>query len=126
MMPVLTQSAKTPHEALYGMFHHEVYVVRSGPWKLHLKTQTHTPDYMDENWVDPRGPDGVTILGPCAQPLSDQFPGLLTGDSPQSNMLFNLETDPGEQRNVADEHPKVVRKLTKMYNEIMSRVDAKQ
>ncbi len=126
MMPVLTQSAKTPHEALYGMFHHEVYVVRRGPWKLHLKTQTHTPDYMDENWVDPRGPDGVTILGPCAQPLSDQFPGLLTGDSPQSNMLFNLETDPGEQRNVADEHPKVVRKLTKMYNEIMSRVDAKQ
>ena len=126
MMPVLTQSAKTPHEALYGMFHHEVYVVRSGPWKLHLKTQTHTPDYMDENWVDPRGPDGVTILGPCAQPLSDQFPGLLTGDSPQSNMLFNLETDPGEQRNVADEHPRVVRKLTKMYNEIMSRVDAKQ
>ncbi|MCG8390128.1 MAG: sulfatase [Cytophagales bacterium] len=126
MMPVLTQSTKTPHEAIYGMFHHEVYVVRSGPWKLHLKTQTHTPDYMDENWVDPRGPDGVTILGPCAQPLSDQFPGLLTGDSPQSNMLFNLETDPGEQRNVADEHPKVVRKLTKMYNEIMSRVDAKQ
>ena len=126
MIPVLTQSAKTPHEAVYGMFHHEVYVVRSGPWKLHLKTQTHTPDYMAENWVDPRGPDGVTILGPCAQPLSDQFPGLLSGADPQSNMLFNLETDPGEQRNVADEHPKVVRKLTKMYNEIMSRVDAKQ
>lgn len=118
MMPVLTNSAKTPHEALFGMFGKEVYVIRSGSWKLHITARTDSPDYMEEDWVDPRGPDGVTILGPYDQSRPSDYPGILSGDGPYDNMLFNLETDPGEQYNVANENPEIVKRLTNMYQKI--------
>lgn len=122
---VMTQSAKSPHDAIYGMFGKEVYVMRSGPWKFHIKTRTDTPDYMELDWVDPRGPDGVTILGPYEQPRPTDYPGVLSGDKPVNNMLFNLETDPREQYNVAHQNPEVVNRLMKMYNRLKQESNAK-
>ncbi len=113
--PVLTSSSETPHEALLGMFGREIYTVRSGPWKLHIKARTDTPDYMLTDWEDPRGPDGVTILGPYEQPRPSEYPGLLSGEGPENMMLFNLEKDPGEQHNVAAQHPEVVKTLMQFY-----------
>ena len=113
--PVLTLSSKTPHEALLGMFGKEIYTVRSGPWKLHIKARTDTPDYMSTDWEDPRGPDGVTILGPYKQPRPSEYPGLLSGEGPEDMMLFNLEKDPGEQHNVAAQNPEVVKTLMQFY-----------
>ncbi|BFP42665.1 hypothetical protein FGF1_35100 [Flavobacteriaceae bacterium GF1] len=113
--PVLTLSSETPHKALLGMFGKEIYTVRRGPWKLHIKARTDTPDYMLTDWEDPRGPDGVTILGPYEQPRSSEYPGVLSGEGPEDMMLFNLEKDPGEQHNVAAQNPKVVKTLMRFY-----------
>jgi hypothetical protein len=91
--------------------------VRSGKWKLHV----HSPgkrmlgDQLD-NWVDPRGPDGVTILAPSEQYLPREHPGVLTGVEPRRMMLFDLEADPAEQRNIATEHPEVVQRLKALYD----------
>jgi len=68
------------------------------------------------DWIDPRGPDGVTILAPYEQVRPDSYPGLLTGDAARDMMLFDLQQDPGEQQDVAAEHPEVVRRLTADYN----------
>ena len=67
-------------------------------------------------WVDPRGPDGVTILAPCEQYRPHQFPGLHSGDGPKPMMLFNLEQDPQEQHDVAAEHPEVVVRLKRLFD----------
>jgi hypothetical protein len=37
-------------------------------------------------------------------------------------MLFDLESDPGEQRDVADEHPEIVQKLMASFESIRSEV----
>ena len=118
VMPVLSAKAKSPHAAILGMFAHEVYTIKSGPWKLHLKARTDTPDYMTTDWVDPRGPDGVTITGPTEQPRPEAFPGLQSGDGPKAGMLFNLADDPGEQHDVAAQNPKVVKRLMKLYQQL--------
>ena len=120
LMPVLTSDAPSPHEAVYTMSGPHLRTVRSGRWKLHVRAPTR-PGYMDvvdpENWDDPRGPDGVTIMGPYEQPHPGQHPGLDTGDAPEPMMLFDLESDPAEQHNIAAEHPDVVERLKALFDE---------
>jgi arylsulfatase A-like enzyme len=123
LFPVLTEQAKTPHEALYSMKGNFLFTVRSGPWKLHVKqSPRQLLANQGKDWIDPRGPDGVTIIAPYEQAMPDQPPGLLTGDQPGSMMLFNLEDDPGEQHNVAKQNPQVVARLKKLYDQMQTQV----
>lgn len=121
IFPLCTQpGAKTPHEAIYSMSGAQLSTVRSGKWKLHVLQPAPGPAYMSETgagkWVDPRGPDGVTLIAQHEQANPSHYPGLRTGDQAQPMMLFDLEADPGEQRNVAAQHPDVVSKLKAMFD----------
>jgi N-acetylgalactosamine-6-sulfatase len=81
--------------------------IRSGRWKLHVRTPAPGFDYMEDasKWIDPRGPDGVTLLAPAEQARPNDYPGVRTGSAPKDMMLFDLQTDPSEQKDVADSHP---------------------
>lgn len=108
---LLTSKAKSPHDALFSFYTDKLQTVRSGKWKLHINSPESSPLPSTEDWVDPRLPDGVTILAPFEQPKANQFPGIKTGTPAAPGLLFDLENDPTEQNNVAAEHPDVVKKL---------------
>jgi hypothetical protein len=94
--------------------------VRSGKRKLHVvppKEQKKTSP--EEKWIDPRGPDGVTILAPYEQAHPSEYPGLFGPEPAQALSLFDLGQDPSEQKNVADQHPDVVRRLKALYDAIV-------
>ena len=125
LFPVLTKQAPTPHQALYSMKGNSLFTVRSGPWKLHVKpSPRQVLAGKGKNWIDPRGPDGITIIAPYEQAMPDQQPGIHNGDQPVPMMLFNLQQDIAEQDNVADEHPEVVARLMKLYHEMQAEVPA--
>jgi hypothetical protein len=65
----------------------------------------------DDPWVDPRAPDGKRIIAPKEQPHPSQFPGVLTGCDPKAGLLFDLTADASEQKDVAADHPDVVKRL---------------
>jgi len=117
IMPMLKDSgALSPHSVIYGMQGNNLATVRSGRWKLHVRNpglpRFHNLSPEEKAaYVDPRGPDGVTILAPYEQAKVDQHPGLTSGDIPKPMMLFDLEADRGEQHDVADQHPDVVKRL---------------
>ena len=113
IFPLLTSNAKTPHDVLFSFYTDKLQTVRSGKWKLHLNSPESSKLPSDSLWIDPRKPDGVTILAPYDQPKADQFPGLKTGDAAAAGLLFDLENDPGEQHNVAAQHADIVEQLTK-------------
>lgn len=124
LLPQLQDSqANSTHPAIFGMQGENLAIIRSGDWKLHVRnpgperfsnfTQTQL-----ENYIDPRGPDGVILLAPYEQSPPTDHPGLTTGDAPKSMMLFNLRTDSGEQHDVAAEHPEVVERLLKQFREV--------
>jgi arylsulfatase A-like enzyme len=126
ILPLLTSDAKSPHEVIFGHQGGRLATVRDDRWKLHVLAANERRDTQrsGERWIDPRAPDGVTLLAPYEQYQPTDYPGLRTGDTPQPMALFDLSTDPGEQHNVADEHADVVKRLKAQYDEI-AKVNAK-
>jgi hypothetical protein len=59
----------------------------------------------------------VTILAPYEQYQPSDHPGLRAGDAPAAMQLFDLQADPGEQKDVAAQHPEVVARLKALYDE---------
>ena len=119
ILPLLASDAGSPHQVVFGMTGPNLAAVRDQRWKLHLlKPSPGQLRPPGEKWIDPRGPDGVTILAPYEQYAPDAYPGLRTGDSPKPMMLFDLQVDPGEQHDVAAQHADIVARLKRQYDEV--------
>ncbi|NMC21058.1 MAG: sulfatase [Thermogutta sp.] len=82
--------AKSPHQALYFYWNKELHAVRMGKWKLHFP----------HNYQTLAGRPGGT--GGTPAPYERASIGL---------SLFDLESDPGETKNLADQHPEVVQEM---------------
>lgn len=119
ILPLFTSDAASSHETILGAQGNKLATVRNERWKLHVlapRDQFMALNKSGERWLDPRAPDGVTILAPYEQYQPSEHPGLKTGDPPRAMQLFDLQNDPGEQRDVAAEHPLVVERLKKLFD----------
>jgi arylsulfatase A-like enzyme len=104
--------ARPPHEALFFYSGTALQAVRSGPWKLHFPhpyiTVAAEPGRggKPSNW-EKLAPTSITQSG---------VEGIATRHGYRIEQielsLFNLESDPGETRNVAADHPDIVQRLT--------------
>jgi arylsulfatase A len=97
-------NAKSPHEALFFYWGKELQGVRSGPWKLYFP---HTYRTLAGG---PGGKDGQPAL------YKDAKTGL---------ELYNLDSDVSERRDVATQHPDVVRRLQAYAERIRDELGAK-
>jgi uncharacterized sulfatase len=125
LLPALTSGASSPHEAIFGQDGPNLACVRDARWKLHVlapKDRFLAFDKPGQRWMDPRAPDGVTILAPFEQYQPSDHPGLRTGVAAKPMQLFDLQNDPGEQRDVAAQHPDVVARLKKLYDAMNQQV----
>ena len=112
LLPHWAGSAPAPHEVIFGQHGEQLATVRDTRWKLHLiAAKENVPRVTATKWIDPRGPDGVTILAPHEQATPAEYPGVSTGEAAVALMLFDLEHDPAEQHNVATDHPEIVARL---------------
>lgn len=121
ILPLLTSAAKSPHEFIFGQQNSRLACVRDARWKLHVLRPggglagIYKPG---EKYIDPRGPDGVTILAPYEQAQPSEHPGVQTGDAAKPLQLFDLQNDPGEQHDIAAQHPGEVRRLQAAYDAV--------
>jgi arylsulfatase A-like enzyme len=120
LLPRLAEAAKSPHSYLFGHQGSKLSWIRDARWKLHVLPAGGMKFALDSNtrYEDPRAPDGVTILAPYEQYNVDAHPGLKTGDEPSAMQLFDLQNDPGEQHNLAQQHPAEVKRLKAAYDKL--------
>jgi arylsulfatase len=111
--PILSgkAGAKTPHDALLFYSGDELQAIRSGEWKLHF-----AHDYLTV--AGEPGQGGKPANYANMKPLSITESGIRGIASRHGyevrrieQSLFNLTDDPGESRDVAKQHPDVVRRL---------------
>lgn len=100
LIPVLGGSRRgLPHQALFWRMGPN-HAVREGRWKLIVVNRSDTVQDLDQVYGQPV-PDGVpATIGPLGQWV----------------LLFDLEADPGETRDVAAQHPEVVRRLSARFS----------
>jgi uncharacterized sulfatase len=118
IMPLLTSASAIPHQTILGLKGSDVMTIRNARWKLHVlpAADRHQPATPKKRWIDPRAPDGVTLLAPYEQYQPSDYPGVRTGVAAEPMALFDLLNDPGEQHNVAASHPDVVKALKSEYD----------
>jgi uncharacterized sulfatase len=120
LLPQLSGKEPPAQRVVFGHEGPRLATVRDGRWKLHvLPARDPLAVVPGGRWIDPRGPDGVTILAPYEQPQPAAYPGLRTGDPARAMSLFDLENDPGEQHDVAAEHRDVVARLKARYDQVV-------
>jgi arylsulfatase A-like enzyme len=125
LIPLLSGKVRAVHDVVFGQQGPRLATVRDALWKLHVLPARDRRDVAPgERWVDPRAPDGVTILAPYEQFQPSDYPGLRTGDETPALSLFDLENDPGEQHNVAEQHPEIVARLKDRYDQIVAESSA--
>jgi arylsulfatase A-like enzyme len=112
ILPLLASAAPSPHAFVIGNRH----TIRDARWKLHVLApinglRNHHAVPPGERWIDPRGPDGVTILAPYEQYDPSHYPSHETGAPAAPMQLFDLRNDPGEQHDLAEQHPEIVERL---------------
>jgi len=102
ILPLMTEpGAESPHEAFFYYFQNELHAVRSGKWKLRFENIMLHEDIYRNRHRDIR-------------------------DTPIPERLFNLELDPGEQKDVKQHNPEVVDRLKKLAESIREDIgDAK-
>jgi uncharacterized sulfatase len=126
LLPLVTSAdkdAKGPHDYIFGALGRDLATVRDSRYKLHVlagRDNFQNLARSGERWIDPRGPDGVTILAPYEQPQPGEHPGLRTGDNPAPMQLFDLTSDPGEQKDIAGQNPEIVARLKRAFDEMKS------
>ena len=112
LLPSLIDKKPCPHDYVLGHQGPRLATIRDARWKLHVLPANDRKEKLTaERWIDPRGPDGVTILAPYEQAQPADYPGLRTGDETKAMTLFDLMNDPGEQKNVAEKNPEVIARL---------------
>jgi len=129
LLPMLNSNARSPHQAIVGAQGNRLACVQDGRWKLHVlppRDQFMAFDKPGQPWIDPRAPDGVTIIAPYEQYQPSAHPGLRTGDAPKPMQLFDLHSDPAEQHDLAAQHPEIVTRLKTAFDAINADAENKK
>ncbi len=114
------KGAQTPHEALFFFAGTELQAVRSGPWKLHFSHPYITTRAEPGRGGKPSGwgtYESQSITQSGIEGIASRHGGKVVSIE---QSLFNLHDDPGEQRNVAADHPEEVHRLMTMADTIRS------
>ncbi|MCX6335563.1 MAG: hypothetical protein NT092_14900, partial [Bacteroidia bacterium] len=118
IMPVLT-GKQMAHNPIFTMKDKQIKTIRDGKWKLFVVT----PDYYKspdlDNWKDPRGPDGTTIIAPAAQATPADYPGIKPEKMDGEMLLFDLENDRTESIDLSGKYPEIKKEMIRKYEHFL-------
>ena len=113
---MIIKGKSTKHPPIFTMKDSIIRTIRSGKWKLIIGRPDFYKEQDMKTWKDPRGPDGTTILAPDQQATPDNYPGVIPYKMEGEMLLFDLEQDPSETKDLSVKYPDIKEKLIAEYN----------
>ena len=108
----ILQGKEKSHPPVFSLHNEEIMSVRKGDYKLFVQKPRHRVKVDLENWSDPRGPDGTTIIAQIeGQANPSHYPGVSPKEPKNKIQLFNVKKDPTESIDLATIVPEVVEDL---------------
>ncbi|MBN2639528.1 MAG: sulfatase-like hydrolase/transferase [Bacteroidales bacterium] len=101
------------HPPVFSLIDKRIMSVRMGRYKLFMDRPRYKR--LPSDWVDPRRPDGETIIAPFEQATPDQYPGVVPGESVNKIQLFDLVNDKTESHDLSHTMPAKVDEMIKAY-----------
>ena len=118
------QGQSREHAPIFTCHDENIITIRDGKWKLYLtKPKYLSARDFNPGYVDPKAPNGTTIIAQTEQPTPMQYPGVVPKRFTNQTPLFNLSKDRVEQDDVTEDHPKVVSDLRKKYEAFVDSLD---
>ncbi|MHA7830234.1 MAG: sulfatase-like hydrolase/transferase [Flagellimonas sp.] len=102
------------HRPIFSLHGSHIMSIRKGDYKLFLDVSKSA--ILGDDWIDPRAPDGQTIIARAEQATPRQYPGLVPGSPKKKIQLYNLKNDPQEEINLVDTERDLVEELIRDYN----------
>lgn len=102
---------KVNHDPVFSMQNDKLMSVRQGDWKLFLRNPGFFKQIDLTKWLDPRAPDGITIIAPPEQATPAQYPGIIPLKTKNEIQLYNLKNDPQESNDLSNVNPEKVKEL---------------
>lgn len=97
--PLLFGTGESPREEMFYYTWNSVFAVRKGAYKAHFHSQSE----FGHPWGHP-------VTNPATNMKNERQ----DYDPP---LLYNLNTDPGERFNIADEHPEIIAEIRQLLEE---------
>lgn len=121
----ILRGERTTHRPIFTAQDQTIITIRDGDWKLYVNEPRYlTARDLNPDWVDPKWPNGTTILAQDEQPSSMQYPGVIPKRFENPLPLFNIAKDPTESTDLAARHPEVVSRLRKQYEAFLATMPA--
>jgi len=114
-MPLLKDRNAPGHETLFWMQGGQK-AVRHGKWKLVVNGQEDRPGPPPAGQPEAR-PGGARRRAAGRQDTQEKPPAAAADDKEGTVFLADIEADPGEKKNLCQEHPDIVAKLTRLHDE---------
>jgi arylsulfatase A-like enzyme len=118
------QGHSKEHGPIFTCHNEKIMTIRDGDWKLYLsRPQYLSSRDLNPNHVDPKAPNGKTIIAQTEQPTPMDYPGVVPTRFDNPTPLFNLKQDPAEQVDLTRDHPDVIADLQEKYRAFLASLD---
>ena len=121
----IIKGKSTIHSPIFSMKGTTIKTIRDGKWKLFVAPSDFYKEVDLKNWSDPRAPDDSTIIAPFEQATPNDYPGVKPNKINGKVLLFDLDKDPSETINLANEYPEVKEKLMQKYEAYLNSLSKK-
>lgn len=105
----ILKGEQTNHPPVFSLHNDKVHSIRKGNYKLFLQEPRYKR--LPSDWVDPRGPDGTTIIAPFEQARPEDYPGVIPEKPLKKIQLFDVRNDIIESNDLSENMPDKVQEL---------------
>ncbi len=111
------------HGPVFTSHNEDIITIRDGDWKMYINKPRYLSSRdLNPDYIDPKAPNGTTIIAQTEQPSPMEYPGIVPEPFDNPTPLFNLAKDAEEQVDLTESHPEIVSSLKRKHEAFLATI----